>query len=299
MSGHLCTPPKPSTPAPSAALRGSPEAQKKTLLKADPVQNATQYRARKQAKEEIDRAVVESANLAKSDFLSSMSHELRSPLNAILGFAQLMEADSPTPAQSESISQILNAGWYLLDLINEMLDLAALESGKLSLSLEPVSLDELLVECRSIIEPLAQRRRILLNFPPGEGSHGVRADRTRIKQILINLLSNAIKFNAAEGSVTIDCAESATPGRIRIRVADTGAGLPPKKVAQLFQPFKRLGEEGEVGTGIGRVVCKRLVELMDGVIGVDSIVGTGSVFWVELPSTNAAASSKETHALPG
>ena len=235
------------------------------------------------------RAVAEKANLAKSDFLSSMSHELRSPLNAILGFAQLMESDapSPSPAQSESILQILNAGWYLLELINEILDLAAIESGKLSMSLEPVSLNELLLECHSMIEPLAQRRGIRMSFPRSDAPYTIHADRTRIKQVLINLLSNAIKYNTHEGSVAVDCTANTTSGRVRITVTDTGAGLPPEKVAQLFQPFNRLGQEvnGEEGTGIGLVVSKRLVELMDGIIGVESSVGTGSKFWVELLST--------------
>jgi len=235
------------------------------------------------------RAVAEKANLAKSEFLSSMSHELRSPLNAILGFAQLMEMDSPppTPAQTESISQILNAGWYLLELINEILDLAAIESGKLSISLEPVSLRELLHECQSMIEPLALRRSLHMSFPATCGDFHVHADRTRIKQVLINLLSNAIKYNSIGGSVVVDCSANATRGHVRITVTDTGPGLPPEKLTQLFQPFNRLGQEatGEEGTGIGLVVSKRLVELMDGAIGVESKVGTGSVFWVELRST--------------
>lgn len=234
-------------------------------------------------------AVAEKANLAKSDFLSSMSHELRSPLNAILGFAQLMESDTPppTPAQGESIIQILNAGWYLLELINEILDLATIESGKLSMSVEPVSLNELLLECHSMIEPLAQRRGIRMSFPRSDAAYCVNADRTRIKQVVINLLSNAIKYNSAAGSVAVDCSANPTSGRVRITVKDTGPGLPPEKVQQLFQPFNRLGQEvsGEEGTGIGLVVSKRLVELMDGVIGVESSVGTGSIFWVELPST--------------
>jgi PAS domain S-box-containing protein len=235
------------------------------------------------------RAVAEKANLAKSDFLSSMSHELRSPLNAILGFAQLMESDEPppTPAQSESIMQILNAGWYLLELINEILDLAAIESGKLSMSLEPVLLNEVLLECQSMIEPLAQKRDIRMSFPSADALPCVNADRTRIKQVMINLLSNAIKYNKPGGSVVVDCSTNSTSGRVRLTVTDTGAGLPPEKLEQLFQPFNRLGQEvgAEEGTGIGLVVSKRLVELMDGVIGVESSPGEGSIFWVELIST--------------
>jgi PAS domain S-box-containing protein len=235
------------------------------------------------------RAIAEKANLAKSDFLSSMSHELRSPLNAILGFAQLMESDSPPPtaSQNESISQILHAGWYLLDLINEILDLATIESGKLSMSLEPVALNEVLMECQLMVEPIAQRRGITMNFPGCDAAWSVKADRTRIKQVLINLLTNAIKYNTPDGSVVVECSATITPGHLRITVTDTGAGLPQEKLDQLFQPFNRLGQEGngEEGTGIGLVVSKRLVELMEGVIGVESTVGTGSVFWVELLST--------------
>jgi PAS domain S-box-containing protein len=234
------------------------------------------------------KAVAEKANLTKSDFLSSMSHELRSPLNAILGFAQLMDSDSPspTPAQSESILQILNAGWYLLELINEILDLAAIESGRLSMSVEPVLLDALLLECQSMIEPLAQKRGIRMSFPHPDGMDCVNGDRTRVKQVLINLLSNAIKYNRRGGSVVVDCSAKTMSGRVRLTVTDTGPGLAPEKLAQLFQPFNRLGQEagGEEGTGIGLVVSKRLVELMDGVIGVESSVGKGSVFWVELLS---------------
>jgi len=246
---------------------------------------------RKGLDHELERAksVAEKANLAKSDFLSSMSHELRSPLNAILGFAQLIESDTPppSPSQKESISQILHAGWYLLELINEILDLAMIESGKLSMSLEPVSLVEVMLECRLMIEPLAQRRGIHMTFPSFDVPYSVKADRTRIKQVLINLLTNAIKYNEVGGSVVVECCETSTPGYVRVTVTDSGAGLPPEKLAQLFQPFNRLGQEGnaEEGTGIGLVVSKRLVELMEGVIGVESTVGTGSVFWVELLST--------------
>ena len=233
------------------------------------------------------KAIAEKANLAKSDFLSSMSHELRSPLNAILGFAQLMESDSPlpTPAQKSSIEQILHAGWYLLELINDILDLAVIESGRLSLSLEPVSLPEVLLECQAMIEPQAQKRGISMTFPRLDNSCFIKADRTRVKQVLINLLSNAIKYNQPGGTVVVDCA-SDTAGRIRISVKDTGVGLSPEKLAQLFQSFNRLGQEasGEEGTGIGLVVSKRLVELMQGLIGVESTVGSGSVFWIELAS---------------
>jgi len=243
--------------------------------------------ARKQAELALHRATAaaKEANLAKSDFLSSMSHELRTPLGAILGFAQLIESGSPPPtvAQKRSIDQILKAGWYLLDLINEILDLALVESGKLSLSLEPSSLAEVVRECQAMIEPQAQSRGISVAFPAFGTPYFVKADRTRVKQVLINLLSNAIKYNRAGGKVVVECI-AGTPGSIRVCVQDTGEGLAADKLEQLFQPFNRLGREDSVeqGTGIGLVMCKRLIELMGGVIGVESTIGEGSKFWFEL-----------------
>ena len=252
---------------------------------------------------ESAKSAAEKANLAKSDFLSSMSHELRSPLNAILGFAQLMESGLPlpTPTQKASIDQILQAGWYLLELINEILDLALIESGKLSLSLEPMLLSEVLLDCQSMIEPQAQKNGIRMSFPQLDTPYFVNADRTRVKQVLINLLSNAIKYNRAGGTVEVTCS-ACTAERIRISIQDTGEGLPPEKLAQLFQPFNRLGQEAsaEEGTGIGLVVSKRLVELMGGEIGAESTVGVGSVFWIELNSAAApqlAVGTDEPHAL--
>ena len=236
------------------------------------------------------KSAAEEANLAKSDFLSSMSHELRSPLNAILGFAQLMELASPLPtdSQKESIAQILQAGWHLLKLINEILDLSVIESGKVSLSTESVSLAEVMSECQAMMEPQAQQLGIGMTFPRFDNPFFVSADRTRLKQIVINLLSNAIKYNKEQGTVVVDCTTS-TPGFTRISVKDTGAGLSPEKLAQLFQPFNRLGQEagGVAGTGIGLVVTKRLAELMGGVLGVESTAGEGSVFWCELISCAA------------
>ncbi len=235
---------------------------------------------------EAARSLAEKANLAKSDFLSSMSHELRSPLNAILGFAQLMDTEkTQAPGQKESIAQILQAGWHLLKLINEILDLAKVESRQVPLSEEPVSLAEVLVECQGMVEPQAQQRGLVMKFPHFDVPCFVKADRTRLKQVLINLLSNAVKYNQRSGTVEVTCT-TVNPGHTRLNIRDTGAGLLPDQLAQLFQAFNRLGQEagGEEGTGIGLVVAKRLVELMGGTIGVESTVGEGSTFWFELLS---------------
>jgi PAS domain S-box-containing protein len=238
---------------------------------------------------ESARFLAEKANLAKSIFLSKMSHELRTPLNAILGFAQLLETGSPEPTHTQLIrlQQIIKAGWYLLELINEILDLAVIESGKLSLSREPVSLIEVMGECRALIESQALKHDIHINYLPFDHSWFVNADRTRVKQVLINLLSNAIKYNREHGTVVVECS-AVTPESIRISIQDSGAGLPPEKLVQLFQPFNRLGQEKgtEEGTGIGLVVTKQLVELMGGTIGVKSTVGVGSKFWIELVRDN-------------
>ncbi|MGA8390868.1 MAG: PAS domain S-box protein [Burkholderiaceae bacterium] len=251
------------------------------------------------------RAVADKANVAKSDFLSSMSHELRTPLNAVLGFAQLMASGTPAPnpVQKRNLEQILKAGWYLLELINEILDLALIESGKAALSTEPVALGELLNECRAMMEPQAQQRGISVSFPHLAQSLYVNADRTRLKQSLINLLSNAIKYNRPDGTVVVECCPC-PPDSIRVSVQDTGEGIAPDLLRQLFQPFNRLGKESslEEGTGIGLVVTKRLVERMGGTVGVDSTVGIGTVFWIELARTTqpqlarheAAETSSET-----
>jgi CheY-like chemotaxis protein len=238
-----------------------------------------------------------------------MSHELRSPLNAILGFAQLMETDSPpaTERQKGNIGQILQAGWHLLKLINEILDLAKIESGQVPLSPEPVALSDVLLECRGMIEPQAAQSGVNLTFPSFETPMFVRADRTRLIQVLVNLLSNAVKYNVADGSVVVEYAER-TPGRTFVSVRDTGPGLDEEQISQLYQSFNRLGQEaGSVeGTGIGLVVAKQLVELMGGTIGVESTVGEGSVFWFELASAaepqlwadegdNSVSSANRTH----
>ena len=238
-----------------------------------------------------------SANAAKSAFLSSMSHELRTPLNAILGFAQILTSDTlPTSLaqKKEFANHVLKSGRHLLTLINEILDLAKVESGTITLSMEPVALDDMLEECRGMVEPMGHPRRIRMLFPDATGAV-VMADRTRLKQVLLNLLSNAVKYNREFGAVVLDCTATDAQ-RVRLSVQDTGHGLRADQIDALFQPFNRLGQENgaEEGTGIGLVVTKRLVELMGGTIGVSSSVGVGTVFWIELDLTEPVKS-----ALPG
>jgi len=260
------------------------------------------------ANSELELAIEEArnANQAKSAFLSSMSHELRTPLNAILGFAQILAADNmpTTPGQKKEFAgHILKSGRHLLTLINEILDLAKVEAGALTLSMEPVGLAEVLAECRSMIEPLAAARGIHVHFPrsgsPENAAALVQADRTRLKQVLLNLLSNAVKYNREGGTVSVECAAHA-PDRLRLSVVDTGMGLRPEQVAALFQPFNRLGQENgtQEGTGIGLVFTKRLVELMKGEIGAASTPGVGSTFWIELTTAGGLNGAQAQLAAP-
>ena len=230
------------------------------------------------------KIAADKANQAKSHFLSSMSHELRTPLNAVLGFAQLLENSKPLPTatQKNSIQQIIKAGWYLLHLINEILDLAMIESGKVKLSTAKVSLNEVLHECEAMISTQAVQKGIQLLFPCFDHQLHINADYVRFKQIMLNLLSNALKYNRKNGTITVQC-NLKQNNKVRIGIHDTGEGLSTEQIALLFQPFNRLGRSGGVdaGTGIGLVVTKHLTELMGGIIGVASTPGEGCEFWVE------------------
>jgi PAS domain S-box-containing protein len=230
------------------------------------------------------RETAEAASRAKSEFLSRMSHELRTPLNAILGFGQLMELDATTPDQHESATQILKGGRHLLALINEVLDITGIESGRLAVSTEPVLVGEVVAEVLGLMEPLAAARRIELSSDPASpGDQFALADRQRLKQVLLNFVANAIKYNREGGRASIKWTDAET-GCVRVVVTDTGLGIPADKIHRLFTPFDRLGTEAPAeGTGLGLAVSKRLAEAMKGAIGVDTTVGVGSTFWIELP----------------
>jgi signal transduction histidine kinase len=247
--------------------------------------------ALKEANDALERARQEAdrANLAKSDFLSRMSHDLRTPLNAVMGFAQMMQFDDLSPDHKESVTQILRGGRHLLDLINEVLDIARIEAGRLSVSPEPIDVDSIVGHAIELIRPLAAERRITVQVESVADAH-VLADRQRLNQVLLNLLSNAVKYNREGGRVTVS-AQYVTPDRVSIVVTDTGAGIPAAKMALLFLPFERLGAEqtGVEGTGLGLALSKGLVGAMGGSLTVKSVVDQGTSFFVELPSSDAPA----------
>jgi signal transduction histidine kinase/CheY-like chemotaxis protein len=235
------------------------------------------------------RDEAERASRAKSEFLSRMSHELRTPLNAILGFGQLLELEIREEEQADNVQEILHAGQHLLELINEVLDLARIEAGRLTISQEPVPLMPLIEDCLTLIRPLAEARGIRIVEGGRDCGEHVLADRVRFKQVLLNLLSNAVKYNRERGNISIVCLPSGAD--IQVRISDSGEGLTPAQQARLFVAFERLDADQSAieGTGIGLALSKRLMELMGGEIGVESKPGQGSTFWVRLPAADGHA----------
>jgi PAS domain S-box-containing protein len=241
----------------------------------------------RQAKDEAERA-----NCAKSEFLSRMSHELRTPLNSILGFAQLLSMAGLAVQQQDNVQQILKGGYHLLELINEVLDLARIEAGRLSLSLEPVRVRDAVKEAFDLVRPIAGLQNITLSADfSAYGERYVQADRQRLKQVLLNFLSNAIKFNRSNGLVVLRCDEIQNR-RLRVEVADTGSGIDEEGLRKIFVPFERLGADRNAigGTGLGLALSKRMIEAMGGTIGVESTLGAGSRFYIELPLVDHVAS---------
>jgi signal transduction histidine kinase/ActR/RegA family two-component response regulator len=252
----------------------------------------TALRARESERTEAETALLvakrelESSNAAKSEFLARMSHELRTPLNSILGFSQVLNTDPDEPlsqSQKESVRQILKAGWHLLALINEVLDLARIESGKLQLSIESVGVEQIVREALTLIAPLAEKHQVkVVDETKDFRRTYVMADRTRLKQVLLNLLSNGVKYNKPGGTVTLSCTRQ-NEGKLVLAVTDTGAGLTDEEQGMLFTPFQRLRARADVeGAGMGLAITKRLIELMGGAVGVKSTVGEGSRFFFEL-----------------
>jgi len=260
------------------------------LVSRDVTEGVAAESVLKEAKEAAERA-----NAAKSEFMSRMSHELRTPLNSVLGFAQILEMELKSPDELEMVGYIHNSGKYLLELINEVLDISRIESGNISVMIEPIVLQELEMECIELVTPQANELGVTI-FSHSVYDFHVLGDQQRLKQVMLNLLSNAIKYNRPNGSVTISCAAKAHR-KVRLSVSDTGPGINPDLLDRLFTPFDRLDAEtsGIEGTGLGLALSKGLVEAIGGTLGVESRVGSGSTFWIELPNVeNSKASISRT-----
>ena len=255
---------------------------------------------RRRTEEALRKAweIAEAASRAKSEFLSRMSHELRTPLNAILGFGQLMEMEASTDMQRDNADHVLKAGRHLLHLINEVLDITGIESGRIHLSVEPVSVREAVKEVFDLVTPLAAVDSVTLELSDHVQGQFVHADRQRLKQVLLNIVANGVKYNRPGGKVTISCRD-ASRDRVRILIEDTGVGIAPYHVARLFTPFDRLGAEqtGIEGTGLGLALSKRLAEAMDGELGLESSQGSGSTFWIDLPQACSPLTALDTSSI--
>jgi CheY-like chemotaxis protein len=258
------------------------------VISRDVTESVEAERALQLAKDEAEKA-----NVAKSEFMSRMSHELRTPLNSVLGFAQILQMELQSPSELEMISYIVKSGGFLLELINEVLDISRVETGSIAVSLELVSMDALAIAClKHVADEAAASGVEIINRC--ENNRLVRADPQHLKQVLVNLLSNAIKYNHAGGTVTLTCDEDA--GRLRLLVTDTGPGVAPQLHDRLFAPFDRLdaAAKGIEGTGLGLALSKGLMEAIGGSLGVESQPGAGSTFWMELPLATTSTNFLET-----